>query len=91
LITASAVAFAKDREHKVFGAEIVVLVTLGFLPREDDDFPASIGESLEHSGLLRINPAAENLAGRFVFILTVRQPHVKQRADFRPKIHSISG
>jgi hypothetical protein len=32
----------------VLGSEVVVLVTLGFLARQDDDLPTLVRESFEH-------------------------------------------
>jgi hypothetical protein len=36
----------------VLGSEVVVLVTLGFLSRQDDDLPTLVRESFEHPASL---------------------------------------
>ena len=49
-----AVGFAKDGQDEMLGPEVVVLMTLGLLSREDDDLPTLVRESFEHPASLLV-------------------------------------
>jgi hypothetical protein len=75
----------------VFGAKVVVLMPFGLFAREDDDFPASIGESLEHSGPPEDETRPTKAGRGFELIVTTGQLYVKRDAGFWRSMNSILG
>ena len=44
-------AFLDEAEQDVFGADVIVVETLGLLPGEAHDFTGAIGEAVKHGGI----------------------------------------